>query len=620
MKLKKLTLALFFGTSVALTGCLDSNSDNKQQTETGAPINLTILHINDHHSNLNASSVNLTLNEEKVSMAMGGFPRVVGAFKELETNASGHVLKLHAGDAITGTLYYTLFKGEADAAMMNQVCFDAFALGNHEFDGGDEGLRTFIDYLHTSDSCSPTPVLAANIKPAVGTPLAPNPSEKKIQPYVVKEFNGEKVGIIGIDIKAKTQNSSSPAATTEFLDEITTAQAMIDELATQGVNKIILLTHYQYTNDLAMAGQLRGVDIIVGGDSHTLLGDFDSLSLNSRGDYPTLAQDADGNKVCVVQAWEYAKVVGELNVAFDAQGRVVSCEGTPHVLVEGPFKIDGAEVSSEKAANITATLATLSQVRVQTEDTASKTLLTSFSDQVDVLKQTKIGVATENFCIERIPGQGRSKICSADDTLPHGGDIQMLVAHAFREMAKRSDIAIQNAGGVRVDVSAGDLTIDTAYTLLPFSNTLVELTMTGDQIRGVLEDAVDNAVKPDGSDGAYPYAAGLRWDVDLTKDKGSRISNLEFKGRDDATWAALNATASYVVVTNNFIAAGRDGYATFTEITGDAYVDTFLDYAQSFVDYVKAQPNQSVSKLSYSEYSTQNFIAKDGGSYTTKAQ
>ncbi|UQB43126.1 5'-nucleotidase C-terminal domain-containing protein [Thiomicrospira microaerophila] len=621
MKLKKLTLALFFGSSVALTGCLDSSSDNKQQAETtGSPINLTLLHMNDHHSNLDPTSVTLTLNDEQVAMTMGGFPRVVGAFKELETNASGHVLKLHAGDAITGTLYYTLFKGEADAAMMNQVCFDAFALGNHEFDGGDEGLKEFIDYLHASDTCPATPILGANVKPQVGTVLAPNAENEIIKPYVIKEFNGEKVGIIGIDIKDKTQNSSSPASTTVFLDEVETAQAMINELEAQGVNKIILLTHYQFNNDVSMASQLTGVDIIVGGDSHTLLGDFNSLGLNSGGDYPTITQDAAGSKVCVVQAWDNAKLVGELNVSFDAQGRVESCEGTPHLLVDGPFRQGGEQVSAEKQASILATLAAIPQVRAQAEDQTARNVLTGFSDQVDILKQTKIGETTDNLCIARIPGDNRGTLCTAAEKLPHGGDIQMLVAHAFREMAKRSDIAIQNAGGVRIEVPAGDLTIGTAYTLLPFSNTLVELTMTGDQIRRVLEDAVDNAIKVGGSDGAYPYAAGLRWDVDLSQEKGARISNLEFKGRDDANWTALNASASYVVVTNDFIAAGRDGYTTFTEIQGELRVDTFLDYAQSFVDYVEAQANNRVSKLPYSEYSTQNYTDKDGLTYTTKAE
>ena len=97
---------------------------------------LTILHINDHHSHLRADGrMSLKINGEKTRVKSGGFPAVVSTFNNL-SKGKKNVLKLHAGDAITGDLYYTLFKGEADAALMNQVCFDAFAIGNHEFDDG----------------------------------------------------------------------------------------------------------------------------------------------------------------------------------------------------------------------------------------------------------------------------------------------------------------------------------------------------------------------------------------------------------------------------------------------------------------------------------------------------
>ena len=86
----------------------------------------------------------------------------------------------------------------------------------------------------------------------------------------------------------------------------------------------------------------------------------------------------------------------------------------------------------------------------------------------------KVGEVTENLCLSRIPGDKRSKICSPEDTARNGSDISMLVAHAFREMAKASDIAIQNGGGVRTDISKGTLTMGDAYKLLPFANTLVE--------------------------------------------------------------------------------------------------------------------------------------------------
>lgn len=456
--------------------------------------------------------------------------------------------------------------------------------------------------------------------PQVGTPLAQNAVDDYIKPYVVKELSGEKVGIIGIDIANKTKNSSSPLDTTSFQDETTTAQAMIDELKDLGVNKIVLLTHYQYENDKALAAALDGVDVIVGGDSHTLLGDFSSYGIETAGDYPTKLTDKSGNSVCVVQAWQYSYVVGELNVSFDAEGNVTDCSGTPHLLVGDVKEKDGEEATNDTQLEAMSLIADIDNVRYTIENANAAAVLKGYSDQTDALSAQKIGEAADNLCLERIPGQGKGSLCTSDDTKPHGGDIQTLVAHAFRNMSLTSDIAIQNAGGVREDVPAGDVTIGTAYTLLPFSNTLVELEMTGQEVKTVLEEAIDYALDADGSTGAYPYAAGLRWDADLSQAKGSRVSNLEYKARNASTWTAFDTSAVYKVVTNNYIAVGKDGYLTFATITGDKYVDTFLDYAQSFADYtVQLNDNsEKLEKLPYSEYSTQNFTDKDGNFFATK--
>jgi 2',3'-cyclic-nucleotide 2'-phosphodiesterase (5'-nucleotidase family) len=106
-----------------------------------APITLNILHVNDHHSyieeyasSLVTSSLPLSNTTIKaVDIKYGGYPRIA---QYLNTTTLPNVLKLHAGDALTGTLWYTLFKGDADARMMGYACFDAFELGNHEFDSG----------------------------------------------------------------------------------------------------------------------------------------------------------------------------------------------------------------------------------------------------------------------------------------------------------------------------------------------------------------------------------------------------------------------------------------------------------------------------------------------------
>ncbi|WP_372995075.1 NAD nucleotidase [Marinobacter sp.] len=593
---------------VVLVGC-NSDNDNSSGPENAA-FTMNILHINDHHSNVEEGSQALTIAGQETEFSAGGFPRVSAKIAEREAELD-NVLKLHAGDAITGTLYFTSFEGEADAELMNQVCFDAFALGNHEFDRGDEGLKKFLDLLD-SGGCN-TPVLAANVKPQVGTPLAPFAEGDYIQPYIIKEMDGEKVGIIGIDIANKTRNSSSPADTTEFLDETETAQTMIDELEAAGVNKIILLTHYQYSNDLVLAENLTGVDVIIGGDSHTLLGDFADYGLTAGGPYPTERTNADGDKVCVAQAWQYSRVVGELNVTWNADGTVESCSGTPHLLLGDTIvreDTNGDDYTPEgsEAQAILDAVAADPQLSIVQPDTTSAQILAYYTNQLDNFRNEVVGTATEDLCLERIPGQGLSNLPSCVDTSTNGGDIANLVAQAFLFLSKNADVSIQNAGGVRTDIAAGNITIGDAYTLLPFANTLVDLTMTGEEIRQVLNEAVNFAHAPDGSSGAYPYAAGLRWDVDMTRAIGERLFNIEVKSRDETQWRPLDDTETLNVVTNSFTAGGRDGYITFGTVSDDGRaVDTFLDYAQSFVDYVVERG--TLSKPAIGEYSTQSYIA-----------
>ena len=572
---------------------------------------LTILHINDHHSHLEADGgLDLVLGDEKTRVRSGGFPALVTKFKELEA-ANQSVLKLHAGDAISGDLYYTLFKGEADAALMNEVCFDAFALGNHEFDDGDAGLKRFLDYLNDG-SCN-TAILGANVKPEVGvSPLTKQTATDYIIPHVIIERGGMKIGIIGIDIANKTKMSSSPDETTIFTDETITAQAEINILKAKGINHIILLTHYQYENDIALAQALSGVDVIIGGDSHSLLGDFSALGQKSEGPYPTVSKDSDGNQVCIAQAWQYSQILGELQVSFDDKGNVTDCSGTPHMMLADSFRrknADGQRVELDGTAR-DAAIATVNahpNLSIVAEDESAAVRLAGFAGQVDELKQTIIGKIASPLCLERIPGQGRSKICQPADTAKNGSDISNLVAHAFRDMSRTGDIAIQNGGGVRIDVAAGDYSIGDAYQLLPFANTLVELQMTGAEIHQVLEEALDYALTPDGSTGAYPYAAGLRWHIDASKPKGKRFSAIEFKGPLDKNWSALDKKRSYKVITNNYIAGGRDGYLTFKTVSDDGrLVDTYLDYAQSFVDYVSAKG--IIEKLPLDDYSTQSYV------------
>lgn len=597
-----------------MSGCNDNDTPATTTTNTVPATSLRILHINDHHSHLQPNSAKLTLAGAATDVKTGGFPRVVSKINELAASG-GNVLKLHAGDAITGDLYFTLFKGKADAEQMNQVCFDAFVLGNHEFDSGDAGLKTFLDFLNSS-ACK-TDVLSANVSPKVGTsPLTLKSATDYVKPYTIKELNGQKFGIIGLTIAGKTKNSSSPDATTTFADEATTAQKYIDELAGKGVNNIILLTHQGYNNDQAIAKQLKGVDVIIGGDSHTLLGDgFKAFGLSPSGAYPTKTTDANGKQVCIAQASQYSDVVGELTIDFNVAGDVITCSGTPHLLLSDTFQRDKVELTGAARDAVLKAVADAPELSIVTPNAAAQANLDGYSQQVDVMKQTVIGTAAETLCHERVPNQGLSRITGCREaTASRGSDIANIVSKAFLEMSLTSDICLQNAGGVRVDVPAGSITLGTAYTLLPFANTLIEMDMTGKDIIDSLEDGIDFALNPQGSTGSYPYAAGLRWHVDLSKAKGLRVTNVQVNPRVTGAWTAIDPAKTYKVVTNSFLATGGDGYTTFKNLVADKKLNTYLDYAQSFADYVTRETasGRSVMKLPAEEYSTQQFIDKDG--------
>ncbi len=607
---------------------------------------ITILHVNDHHSHLAEASFDfdvsgLMLSQKanadddpitEVEIAYGGFPRMVELFQRLSQNRD-NVLKVHAGDAITGTIFYTLYEGAADAQMMNLVCFDVFELGNHEFDSGDAGLASFLDAL--DDGVCSTTVLGANVVPGPDSPLR---DKDYFQPYVIKKMNGQKVGLIGIDIQQKTLVSSRPDEGTDILDEVSTAQQYIDELTGLGVNKIIVVTHQGYSADMAMAAQLTGVDAIIGGDSHSLLGGqgLIDLGFSPEGDYPTVVQNADGDDVCIVQAWEYSQVVGELVIDFDENGVVTACSGLPHIPAGTTFSYEYdpdtavADDEETRTLNVSETdgfligqaLSAFDEVVLVDEDDFTRDILAGFEGQVDVLTQTVIGTVSEDLCLARFPGDTRGQpTCTPADTYENGSDISNIVARAFLEVTPTADIGFQNGGGVRINIPTGGITIADVYTLLPFSNTMVVVTLTGQEIVTSLEEGLSNVLENGGSTGAYPYAAGLRYEVDTSQVVGNRISNVQVNPRLAGSWSAIDLSAEYNVVTNDFLAAsGGDGYSTIKAAFDEGrVVDTQTEYAQGFVDYVNLLTGNGtpLQKLNVEEYSTQNYIDIDGCDHGT---
>lgn len=180
-----------------------------------------------------------------------------------------------------GTLFFTYYGGEKISETINQLGFDAFVPGNHEFDRGDDYLAEFLTNLTF-------PTVCANIN-TNNTAL-----NATIIPYHI--FEQHNLAVIGVTTST-IPSISKPGAGTHFLDPIEVVQATVNEIyATTNVTRVIAMTHIGYELDMEMAQKTTGIYMIIGGHSHTLLGDMEGAA----GPYPTIKQNLDGEDVFVV--------------------------------------------------------------------------------------------------------------------------------------------------------------------------------------------------------------------------------------------------------------------------------------------------------------------------------
>lgn len=605
-----------------LVGCKTQHSEHRNSEN----FQLNILHMNDSHSHLDESTTQLLLKtsehkREPIQVSFGGFPRVTALFNQLSVQ-SPNTLKIHAGDALVGDLYFKIGRGEAEAKMMNSICFDSFTLGNHEFDNGDTALLKFLNDLDNTSVCSnKTAVLSSNVVFGEGSALY---KSQRVQPYTIVHRAGEDIGLIGLTTAFKTKHSSRPDANTEFLDEVQSVQNAINQLNTQGVNKIVLQSHIGYQQDLELIQQLEGVDVVIGGDSHSLLANekLADYGITPQGSYPTVSQDKNGRRVCVAQAAQYAYVVGQLNVEFDHDGHVVNCMGRPHILVGDNF---------QRVGNLPAfTLNELDVIRQDIQasgsfsivqpDKNTEVLLEPYRLAKKLFGQQNIAQATSHFCLRRVPGTWRDAfrselgdICNRNQfTHAHGGDIQQLVAEAYLKQGQRyfqADVSLINGGGVREDIALGPITVEKIYRILAFDNTLVQLNMQGAELKAMLEDAIQAVLNDQG--GSYPYTGGMTWQVDLNQPFGQRISHIKIRDAQNQV-QDLDLARTYRLITIDFLADGQGSYHTLGQIRGDRRVEVGLDYTEAFLQYLEDLPSENgvryLRPLDVSFYSTQGFM------------
>nr|WP_240548915.1 5'-nucleotidase [Alloalcanivorax xenomutans] len=183
---------------------------------------------------------------------------------------------------------------------------------------------------------------------------------------------------------------------------------------------------------------------------------------------------------------------------------------------------------------------------------------------------------------------------------PTGSYAAQVVADAFLTYLPKADVAIQNAGGVRAPLEDGEFTVADAYNILPFSNTVVTIDMTGADIVKVLNEALDYAQGISASTGAFPYSANLRYDVVLGAPAGTGIQNVEVRD-EGGTWGPIDNGAVYSVATNSFTGLGKDGYDTFGEVqeaNPEAFENSDVAYVVPLLEYFREElPDNTLPAL-----------------------
>jgi len=508
-----------------------------------------------------------------------------------------------------------------DIAIHNLIGVEASTIGNHEFDLGSRVFRdSFTPGSVTGWVGAQFPYLSANLDFSLDADLNPrftnttttsgleeaSAQKGKIVPSAVVTKNGEKIGLVGATTQVLEQISSTGGVEVKGFagdgserDDMallaSQLQPVIDDLISQGVNKVILMAHLQQIgNEKALAPLLRGVDIILAAGSNTRLGDsndqavaFPGHAANFADTYPLVTAGADGGTTLIVNTDNEYTYLGRLVVDFDAQGRIIPSSIDP--LISGAYAATAANVA--KAWNVT-------EAQLATTAFADGTKAENVQDLTDAVQAVINSKESQIWGYSSVYLEGERALVRGQET-----NLGNLTADANLAYARSIDptvvLSLKNGGGIRSQIGSVDVitgakepteanasagkpeggvsTLDIENSLR-FNNSLSLVTVTASKLKELLEHGI--ALYP--NQGRFPQVSGVAFSFDLSKPAGSRIVNLAIQ---DSQGNDLNvvvrggslvgdANRSFRMVTLNFLASGGDSYPFPTD-TSVNRVDLF---------------------------------------------
>ncbi|KAK3270503.1 hypothetical protein CYMTET_21101, partial [Cymbomonas tetramitiformis] len=535
---------------------------DETSSSSGELFNLTILHYNDIHSRYEPinryDSTCDWRDEASAADCEGGVARVAWFLnnRSAELEAAGEkVLVLDAGDQFQGTLFYTLWKGEANADIMGMYKreVDVMASGNHEWDDGDANFQRFVENVSF-------PVCSANVDVTRSSEfegafsMYGDPATKltKTVGGGVRLFMENTTAVIAV-LAEDTYETSAPSENVTFDSIVNTLQLLVQDLEdNHNVTRIVVLSHAGASRDAEVAAAVGGIDAIVGGHTHVLLSPATEIV------------DPRNLTVPIVQAEAYGRYVGELRLTFDGAGDVVKYEAQYHrMTVDVP------------------------------EDPEIWERVVEYADVI----QNETDVVVGAFLAD---GEGHREYCRTQEC-----SLGNVVCDAYLTSTlatnTKARLCLSNGGGIRASIGEGNVTRGMVMEVLPYQNTLAALNITGRNLRIALEQGVQKSTEEDWEDlpGAFPQVAGMRFVYNISAERynesaddppvryheGSRISNLTIMG-EDGKYVDVEPDAHYVLMTQTYLAGGGDGY-TVLEYEAEVislYGELDYDVLSNYID------------------------------------
>ena len=486
-----------------------SACSNKADNNIDSNLSLNIYHFNDIHS-AETFNMPLTIDNESVSVKAGGYPRFIEALSNSDKPAYTEVI--FAGDMFQqGYPLFTYTNGKYDFDMLCMASPDIITLGNHELYETDTGiLNLFFDYINANnDNCS-FDIVLANVT------FDNETIQNSIKPYIIKQYGNQSIAYFGVTTAESGFNNITGM---KVSDPFETAGKIISEIKARGINKIIAVTHLGFEEDKKLALLYPDIDLIIGGHSHTIQGDFSDIGvLSYEKNYPF---KPDNTSTYIVTAGYQGLILGNINLSFNQEGSASLISASPKMLIN-PLDNDTLNNKISGSKN----------VLLINENAAAATEIENIYSSIALDINKVVGETLDNLYTLKV-----NPAYSYDDHYASSlGTVfskALYVAAANQNYAV--DLAIINTGALRINLPKGSITYGMLNQAAPYANDLYVIELKGSALKEFIQSTVYNFINLNDVN-SFPclYGAEFKYDADnniLTESK--ILSGSEYVDIDD---------------------------------------------------------------------------------------